>query len=82
MTEVERELCVLDIKQKKEAILFITIKGKEEAKQEYLDNKQKGNTVAYSEINQDCPDVIKVQLGNIQPKSKIKIEFTYCENLK
>ena len=36
------------------------IKEKEEAKEEYKTNKEHGNTVAYSEINEEAPDIMKI----------------------
>lgn len=45
----------------------LTIKGvikkKEEAQEEYKENLEKGNTVAYSEILTENPDVMKVLIG-------------------
>lgn len=57
------------------------IKKKEEAKTEYKENLQKGNTVAYSEILTDNPDVMKILIGNIKPSSSIQIEFSYIQEL-
>ena len=41
------------------------IKEKEEAKKEYQYNLAEGKTVAYSEINKDSPDIMKMEIGNI-----------------
>ena len=43
---------------------------------------QKGNTVAYSEINEDMPDIMKIEIGNIEPNKEVKIIFTYCQELE
>jgi hypothetical protein len=57
------------------------IKEKEEAKREYEAHKEKGDLVAYSEIKEDTPDIMKIDIGNIQPHTSIKIHFTYLEEL-
>lgn len=40
-----------------------------------------GNTVAYSQIVDIAPDVIKIDIGNIDPNSYITIRYTYSEEL-
>lgn len=57
------------------------IKRKEVAKEEYKENLQKGNTVAYSEISTERPDIMKVLIGNITPAASIQIEFSYIQEL-
>ena len=47
------------------------IKEKQEAKAEYEQNKAKGNTVAYSEMNKEVQDVMKVNIGNVPPNTRI-----------
>ena len=45
------------------------IKEKEEAKMEYEQHKEMGNLVVYSEKKEETPDIIKIDIGNIQPGS-------------
>ena len=49
------------------------IKEKEQAKQEYQENKERGNLVAYSEIKEKTPDIMQIDIGNIPPNEEIKI---------
>jgi len=49
------------------------IKKKDEAKEEYKQNLDKGNTVAYSEINAETSDIMKIDIGNIEPNQNITI---------
>lgn len=58
------------------------IKEKSAAKKEYNDAIKAGKTAIYSEIVEELHDVMKVNLGNLKPKQKIVIKFTYIENLK
>lgn len=58
------------------------IKEKEKAKSEYKQNKQEGNLVAYAEKSESQPDVMKIDLGNIEPNAKLTITFTYTQELK
>jgi hypothetical protein len=58
------------------------IKEKEEAKKEYKENLEKGNLVAYSEIKEESPDIMKIDIGNIPPLNAIKITFVYSEELE
>ena len=57
------------------------IKEKQEAKAEYEQNKAKGNTVAYSEMNKEVQDIIKVNIGNVPPNTPIQIKFGYLQEL-
>jgi len=57
------------------------VKEKQEAKAEYEQNKAKGNMVAYSEINKEVQDVIKVNIGNVPPNTPITIKFGYLQEL-
>jgi hypothetical protein len=38
--------------------------------------------VAYGEINKERPDIIQIEVGNIEPKKFVKIMFTYCQELE
>ena len=38
--------------------------------------------MAYTEINKETGDVMKVMIGNIPPKSEIEIEFSYIDRLE
>jgi len=55
------------------------IKEKEQAKKEYKEHKEKGDTVAYAEVDEDNPDIMKTQIGNLLPGTEIEIVFTYLE---
>ena len=57
------------------------IKEKEIAKQEFNEGVKQGKTMAYAEENEKFPDIMKVQLGNLAPKSQLKIIFKYVEPL-
>jgi len=58
------------------------IKEKQEAKEEYIKEKNKGNTVAFAEINDDAKDIIKVNIGNLPADCELQIKFTYLQILK
>lgn len=47
------------------------IKEKQEAKEEYIQEKNKGNMVAYAEINDDAKDIIKVNIGNLPSNNEL-----------
>ena len=51
------------------------IKEKKQAQKEYQENLQKGNTVAYSEIEKTAIDVMRVKIGNILPDQTIFIKY-------
>ena len=57
------------------------IKEKNRTKQEYTDNLEKGNTVAYAEIDPSTHDVMRINLGNIPPRERLIDDFTYLEEL-
>jgi len=38
--------------------------------------------VAFSEIIEETPDIMKISLGNLRPKQTIKIFFSYIEQLE
>lgn len=58
------------------------VKPKEEAKHDYQAAISKGHTAAYSEINEDTGDVMKVLLGNILPNTSISITYSYIQKLE
>ena len=58
------------------------IKEKKQAQKEYQENLQKGNTVAYSEIEKTAIDIMKVKIGNILPDQTIFIKYSYIESLE
>jgi len=58
------------------------IKEKQEAKQQYQEEFKKGSTIAYSEINNETGDVMKIMISNIPPKSTISITYSYIEKLE
>ena len=64
----------------------VTIRGKilekEQAKEEYEINKEKGCTVAYAEIVGELHDVMKVKIGNLRPEAEILVSFSYIEPLR
>jgi len=57
------------------------IKKKEKAKKEYDTAIKAGKTAAYSEIQEDTGDIMKVLIGNIPPNSTIKITYSYLQKL-
>jgi len=58
------------------------IKEKQEAKELYQEALNQGRTVAYSEIDEETGDIMKVLLGNIPPKSNISIKYSYIQKLE
>jgi len=62
-------------------ILTGVIKEKQQAQQQYKESVDQGKTVAYSEIIEDAPDVMKVKLGNIPPQADITIVIAYVEKI-
>lgn len=63
----------------------VTVKGvvkeKEQAREEYKEALEKGQMTAYSEINADTSDIMKVLVGNIPPKMDVSITYSYIEKL-
>lgn len=43
------------------------VKEKEEAQQEYKERRERGDLVAYTEVKEETPDVMKILIGNIPP---------------
>jgi len=58
------------------------IKRKEQAKEEYKEALAQGKTAAYSEINEETGDIMKVMIGNIPPSSTIAITYSYIQKLE
>ena len=57
------------------------VKEKEEARQQYQEEYKKGSTIAYSEINEETGDVMKVLMGNIPPLGTMSVTYSYIEKL-
>jgi Ca-activated chloride channel family protein len=53
------------------------IKEKEEARKEYNERKVRGDLVAYSEVKEETPDIMKILIGNIPPQGEVKITFVF-----
>ena len=58
------------------------VKEKEQAKTEFQERKAKGETVAMSEIVEENKDVMKLSIGNVNPKSTITIRLDWLEELE
>ncbi len=43
------------------------VKEKEKARKEYQEHKERGDLVAYSEVKEESPDIMKILIGNIPP---------------
>ncbi len=54
----------------------------DKAKKYFEERKAKGDTVAYSEVNEKTKDIMKIALGNIEPKAEMVIRFEYTEQLE
>jgi len=63
------------------AVLKGIIKEKEQAREEYKEALEKGHMTAYSEINADTSDIMKVLIGNIPPKTEVSITYSYIQKL-
>lgn len=57
------------------------IKKKAEAKAEFIQNKIRGNTVAYAEQLVDTQDIMRLELGNLPAGEVLTITFKYYMNL-
>ena len=80
---ITNDACFYDFEAKIDDIVIKgEIKEKEEAKADYEANRKKYNTVAYSEIDSEIEDVIKIKIGNIPPKKTIYIKFQYIQQLE
>ncbi len=55
------------------------VKDKTEAKQEYQENLEAGNTVAYSDFDPNSPDIMNLKIGNLLPGQKLTIIYSYIE---
>ena len=57
------------------------VKQKQQAQEEYKQAISSGRTAAYSEINPETGDIMKVLIGNIPSKSPISVTYSYVEKL-
>ncbi|KAL4489960.1 hypothetical protein ABPG72_010859 [Tetrahymena utriculariae] len=58
------------------------IKEKSEAKQEYQENKNRGNFVSYAETStEDNQDYCKILLGNLPPNQQVEINLVFSQQL-
>ena len=57
------------------------VKQKQQAQEEYKQAINNGTISAYSEINPDTGDIMKVLIGNIPSKSPVSITYSYVEKL-
>ena len=64
-----------------DTIITGVVKQKQQAQEEYKQAISSGKTAAYSEINPDTGDIMKVLIGNIPPMSPISITYSYVEKL-
>ena len=55
---------------------------KEKSRKLYEENKQKGHTVAYSEIKEDASDIMEIQIGNFPSKEKLIIKYSFIQPIK
>jgi len=58
--------------------LLGVVKEKSVAKQEFNEGVAEGKTMVYSEKDDEFPDIMRVKLGNLAPKSTLKITFEYA----
>ncbi len=58
------------------------IKEKKKAKEEYKEALDRKDVAAYSEINEETGDIMKVLIGNIPPNTDISITFSYIQKLE
>ena len=58
------------------------IKEKQKAKEEYKEALDKKEVAAYSEINEETGDIMKVLIGNIPPNTDISITYSYIQKLE
>ena len=64
-----------------DTIITGVVKQKQQAQGEYKQAISSGKTAAYSEINPDTGDIMKVLIGNIPPMSPISVTYSYVEKL-
>ncbi|CAD8111359.1 unnamed protein product [Paramecium primaurelia] len=57
------------------------IKEKVEAKQEYEEGIKQGKTMAYSEEDEQIPEIKRVKIGALAPQKQLKILFEYIQPL-
>ena len=65
----------------KERKVVGTVKQKDQARQEFQEEKRKGNFVGYAELKDESPDIVKCELGNFPAGEDLTIEFCYAEPL-
>ena len=58
------------------------IKKKQQAQEEYKEAITQGRTAAYSEINEETGDIMKIMIGNIPPKTTVAITYSYIQKLE
>ncbi|CAD8209061.1 unnamed protein product [Paramecium pentaurelia] len=57
------------------------VKEKEEAKQQYEDGIKQGKTMAYSEQDEEFPEIKRVKIGALAPNKQLNIIFEYIQPL-
>ncbi|KRX05201.1 hypothetical protein PPERSA_06835 [Pseudocohnilembus persalinus] len=57
------------------------IKEKQQAQKDYDEGKKAGKTMVITTIDPDLKDVVKVTLGNVEPKEQITINLRYLQSL-
>ena len=65
----------------KDTVIVGKVKEKKQAKKEFQENLDKGNTVAYADIFEHARDVMQLKLGNFPAKETIVIELAYIMRL-
>ncbi|CAK63524.1 unnamed protein product (macronuclear) [Paramecium tetraurelia] len=65
-----------------EQIVYGIVKEKEEAKQEFEEGIKQGKTMAYSEEDEQFPQIKRLKIGQLAPNKQLRVIFEYIQPLE
>ncbi|CAK63500.1 unnamed protein product (macronuclear) [Paramecium tetraurelia] len=63
-------------------IVYGIVKEKEEAKQEFEEGIKQGKTMAYSEEDEQFPQIKRLKIGQLAPNKQLRVIFEYIQPLE
>jgi len=66
----------------KDRILTAKIEDKESADEKYTDAISSGNTVYLGKKDENSPDIMKLNIGNLESKADINVSITYVQKIE
>jgi hypothetical protein len=82
MFPVDPSACITSFKATfGESEIIGVVKEKEEAKQDYEKGLREGREVAYGEIDAKSRDIMNLKIGNVPPKTTVKLTISFMQTL-